>query len=274
MKKQLIVLSIAAMTSGAAFAVAGGAPVANQFSAGQPARAADVNANFQELADRIDSNNADIIDNVADIATNATDIAAINSDLPTLVSLLVNENLLTRTFEDQTPPIAGECDVRIDSFTFNTTAKTFEQNFKYKDSVGDAICNQYVYSWDYSSDLVSTGSTTVIYNRSAAGYTYGWNPGILLMKEKMREGETWASFSDNPNYGLRRYDKLTFLGYQSVTVPYGSFQGCVVMEQQVVIYNAGINDTYIQYFCDGPGLTRSINLTARKDFQLTGYTTQ
>jgi len=74
MKKQLVLFS--ALTLASSFTFAQGVP--NVFSAGQPARAADVNANFQSVVELIDATIADIATNEANIAANASAIAAID----------------------------------------------------------------------------------------------------------------------------------------------------------------------------------------------------
>lgn len=72
MKKQFFLFSVLTLASSLTFAQG----VPNVFTAGQPARAADVNANFQSVVDLIDATIADIATNEANIAANASAIAA------------------------------------------------------------------------------------------------------------------------------------------------------------------------------------------------------
>lgn len=314
MKNQFITLAILATTSGMAFAA--GSPVANQFSAGQPARAAEVNANFQELADRIDANNASIVDNVSDIATNATeidtnataiaantadistnasdvdtnatnisantaDIASINADLPGIKQLSVNENLLTRKFVNQTPAVAGECNVRNDALVFDTGAKTFEQTVTIENSSDDVDCDIYSYDWSYSSNLVVQDYQIDRYDGVNLDYAYSMSPGWTLLKDKMRVGESWGSFNTqtvSANGGAASttapiFTKQTFLGYQDVTVAAGSYSNCMMIQRER--WRSGALDRQDVYFyCGDHGLTRYVDLIKEDDWQLESYTTQ
>lgn len=281
MKKQLIVLSIAAMTSSVAFAVVGGAPVANQFSAGQPARAADVNENFQELANRIDTNNSDVVDNVADIATNATDIAAIDADLPSVKQMSIPETLLTRKFVNATPASAGVCNVRNDVFVFDTGAKTFELTNTFENSTDQVDCNVFIYDWDYNSDLVLHDFDITKYNGSTVDYAYSMSPGWTLLKDKMIVGESWGTYSartisvsgGSASATTPVFSKQTFLGYHDITVAAGAFTNCILIQRERWL--SGVNDdSSLYYYCSGPGLTRHVDLINQNDWQLESYTTQ
>jgi len=55
MKKFILLTGSLTLALGVSIAISAGAPVGNIFQGGQPAIAADVNANFQELADRLDA---------------------------------------------------------------------------------------------------------------------------------------------------------------------------------------------------------------------------
>lgn len=370
MKKQLIILSIAAMTSGAVFAA--GAPVANQFSAGQPARAAEVNANFQELADRteinttnistntsgistnatgiatnvsgistnaagvstnaagiatnatgitgntaeidvntadiasnatdiassttaidtntsgvatnaadISSNIAEIDTNIADISTNATDIAAIDADLPSVKNYLINENLLTATYINQTPVTQGQADLRVDTYVFDTGSKTFDLSIDIKNSNDQSVLFTFGYAMSYEGEMSYSSHTSAVVGGDV--YTYSHTPSRVIWKEKMRLGESWGEYSDTTrsvNGGApTAHDgsllKKTFLGYQDVSVTAGEFADCVVIQRESQGSN---NDSMlggeILFYCDGAGLVRQISLGGGSDWQLENYTTK
>jgi hypothetical protein len=98
--------------------------VPNDFQAGTPARAADVNANFDALENAINGHASDIADNAANIATNAAGIAANTAALsnPTAVRWLANGQV-------------------VGTFLHNNALLTFED---------------YEVRWEYSSGQIST----------------------------------------------------------------------------------------------------------------------
>ncbi len=252
MKTQAITLVLSFVVSGTAMAA--GAPVGNQFSSGQPARAADVNENFQELADRIDSS------------------------APT-VGYSVNENLTSRTFADITPASAGACDQRVDTFAFNAGANTFEQNVVIGNSSDTSVCEEYDFSWNYATDLLNTGYSISVSNGSNVNWVFGLSSGWLYLKAQMRVGESWASHNDRTisidggasTSILPEYYKMTLAGYKDISVTAGDFQNCLMID--AIRWSSGSSEHRIYFYCDGPGLTRYINLTNGNDWQLQSYST-
>ncbi len=299
MKKQLIVLPIAVMISGAVFAA--GAPVTNQFSAGQPAIAADVNANFQELADRIDGNNtniststtdissntAEINTNIADIAANSaniqantTSLSAMGVSIPNIKDIIVNQNLLTREFKNLDPTYSEIYDVRKDTFVFDTANKQFNHTIVFENATEQT--QSYIYEWDYNTDLVAGSSSMESMSGATSVTEYTYTPGYRILKDKVRVGESWGSYmkttSINTFDGVvgdeavtEGFAKYTIIGYQDVTVAAGEFKDCVLIEK--------LNPNRTLYFyCRGPGLTRVVSFDSDIktifDWQLQEYTTQ
>lgn len=85
MKKNLFRYSIvtaAILVAGTAF---GQTQVPNTFQSGQPALAADVNANFSALESAANQNASDVAANSADISTNAADIVALGTSTQTTI---------------------------------------------------------------------------------------------------------------------------------------------------------------------------------------------
>lgn len=263
MKLKTLIVSMSMIASTGVLAA--GVPVANQFSAGQAASASQVNANFQELADRID--------------LNTQDIATINGEIAPATTYLVNENLLTRTFVDQTPASAGTCDQRVDSFVVDTNAKTFDQTILIENTSDGTDCDQFLYVWDYNNDLVATDYSISRYNGSVVDYVYTLAPGWTILKNQLILGDSWASFNNrtiNVNGGgasatTSEYHKHTFVSIEDVTVAAGSFSDCLVVEDRRFLGTA--EEVRLSYYCSGPGLTRYVDLSNGRDWQLQSYTT-
>lgn len=263
MKKHTIVL-LAALSSGSVFAA--GIPVGSQFSAGQPARANDVNANFQELADRID-------DNIVGIEDIDADLAAVYEYAP-------NENLVSRTFINANPDVAGECDRWVDTFAFNTSEKTFVQSVTTENTSDSQDCTGYTFSMDYSEDVVVSDFQLVLSGGSVVDYDFSFSNEWVYLKPKIRIGDNWANFNLlsysnsggspilNGGNGFD-YRKRTFIGVEDVSVNAGNFEDCLVIEDFRNI--GGTESTIIYYHCAGPGLARRVELTAGIDWQLESY---
>ncbi len=289
MKKQLIVMSIAAMASGAVFAA--GAPVANQFSAGQPAIAAEVNENFQELANRTDINaigvennasniaangsaisvNADgvavnavgvsdntsgISDNASDIATNTASIAALGGEI-NLKDLAVNEDVLSKRFVNVT---SGS--YRIDALIYDAQAKTLSQDIQFTNGSGQTYQTE-KRAWEYGVGMVMKNylheSHQTDFEMSVV-----YTPGLLFLKEKAIVGESWWSIYDleitqvfegeSAVTTRQKGRKHTLIGLQDVSVPYGDFENCAVIEEKNANYA-------LYYYCEGVGLARHISFS-------------
>ena len=81
--------------------------VPNTFQSGQPAMAADVNANFSELESAANQNAADIATNAADVSSNASDIAAMGISTQTAI----DANSMSMTYQAAPSPVYGEKNV-------------------------------------------------------------------------------------------------------------------------------------------------------------------
>lgn len=68
------------------FVSAAGTPVTNQFSAGNPIIANDINADFQELADRNAATQASVTQNQSNISTLQSDVAALQGNISTITN--------------------------------------------------------------------------------------------------------------------------------------------------------------------------------------------
>lgn len=122
MNKKINLALVTALASQLTFAA--GAPVGNQFSSGQPARANEVNENFQELADRIDENTATSTTNAANVSTNAASISnnasSISSNSSNISSNAISINTNTTDISTNADSLA----INTDNITTNTSGIT------------------------------------------------------------------------------------------------------------------------------------------------------
>ena len=345
MKKQLV---IAMAVAGSSVVYAAGDPVANQFVAGQVAKAADVNANFQELADRIETNNSantandgeiatnasgvtsnaaaissntaeieinktaisalendtstneagvlknsddiatnadDIDTNITSIANNVTEIADIKTKVQNPLGLNINENLSTRRFLDKNPDNLNSCDERNDSFVFNTTEKTFEMSISYSNSTDKKGCYDFEYDWSYDGSLSHDGLSVTykgdyVATYGTSTYSYEFSSPENLLLGKFNVGQSWGDYYDRD---LRvdggdataidpKFSKKTAVGYQNITVPAGSYEDCLVVQNGG--WSGGEMNINTLYFYCNVGLARIVDLKNNRDWQLVSQTEQ
>ncbi|MFL0802883.1 MAG: hypothetical protein K6L81_04155 [Agarilytica sp.] len=330
-KTQLLPLLISISASSTLFAA--GAPVGTIFPEGSPVDPLGANANFQELADRVDDLDTsltldiesaftqldqDIIDLSSlldsyssalttefyqlqdDVLSESARIDAEvtrlngqiseneerdNSNLQSLnnritdaaptVKYTPNENLATRTFVDLNPESAGECDVRNDSFNFDTSEKTYVQDVTVNNSNDSLSCADVTYYWDYSDGIASS---FLISHTSSADIAITLSQPWQVVKGTTRIGESWGTYSartfsvdGNGSYPLSsEYHRMTLLGIEDIAVPAGSFSDCLVIEDQIRRDNTV--DTRLYYFCEAPGVVRIVGLDTGRDWQLQSFT--
>ncbi len=226
--------------------------------------------------------NAEVSRLTGQISTNEeqdnTNVQTLNSRIagaaPT-VDYSPNENLTTRTFIDVNPEIAGECDIRNDSFNFDTVEKTYAQDVTVSNTNDSAPCADVTYYWDYSDGIASS---FLVSHTDTADISISLSQPWQVVKGTTRIGESWGAYSErsfsvdgNGNYPLSaEYHRMTLLGLEDITVPAGSFSDCLVIEDQ--IRRDGTVDTRLYYFCDAPGVVRIIGLDTGRDWQLQSFT--
>ncbi len=183
-----------------------------------------------------------------------------------------NENLTTRTFINVAPLTPGVCDIRNDSFSFDTIEKTYAQDIIIDSSAYDITCADATYYWDYADGMSSsffitrsnTENTSVVLSRP-------WQ----VVKGTTRIGESWGTyanrtFSSEEFESDNIYHRMTLIGVEDVTVPAGTFTDCLLIEDESRVGTS--TETYLYYFCEAPGMVRRINLDNGNDWQLQSFT--
>ncbi len=229
---------------------------------------ARINAEVSRLNGQISENEAQDSTNFQILSTR------IDGAAPT-VDYRPNENLATRTFIDVNPEISGECDIRNDSFNFDTAEKTYAQDVTVNNANDNASCADVTYYWDYSDGIASS---FLVSHTDSADISISLSQPWQVVKGTTRIGESWGAYSErnfsvdgNGNYALSaEYHRMTLLGLEDITVPAGSFADCLVIEDQ--IRRDGTVDTRLYYFCEAPGVVRIVGLDTGRDWQLQSFT--
>ena len=92
----------------AGYSLADDLTIPNTFTAGTPARAADVNANFTAVEASVDDNAADIASNAADIAANAADVATNAAGVSSNATSVSSLDAVVADHETRLQQIEGE----------------------------------------------------------------------------------------------------------------------------------------------------------------------
>jgi hypothetical protein len=249
-----------------------------QFEAGQPAKAAEVNANFANVVERIDTTNTEVSDlsDRVDVLENAS--SSTDEGVWTFTAYTTLTGRTMTNVKDE-----SGCNRRVDQFVFDSQANTLAQtvDFQYADgSVCDSGWSQleYLYQLDRGGLYTDIVNGVIGDDENIAIYQSTLTPGWALLKSAMRVGESWGNLHDvSMSYNgitsvVQQLRQSTFIGYQDVTVPSGTYTNCaVVLGGTRVLGQENITDT-VSFFCPEVGLTRYIDMAAGADWQMTSVT--
>ena len=235
--------------------LAAGAPVANQFAGGQPASASQVNANFQELADRIDAIPGAAVYDYRDFGSTNT-VRTYNVKGSICGGFAVTEE---RSFT-RTPVSGGTQIVVVRKRMDSTPAICHWTSFTYLATPTDIRLlskNRY----DLAGTLTSTETM---------------NPPILIRTASMAKGSKFGSASvvtETPVSGpaVSPSDVVvntgTALGLEDVTVPAGSYTGCLKLNTSRQSGRNGAFDR-ISWYCAGAGEVKRLQVDPSGQFRI------
>lgn len=243
----IILLSVGILLPASVYAV--GPPVAHEFFNGTPADADHVNANFQELANRI----SDIPggDQAASFGYSGYGSSGVTSKTFT-VSGPQGQDFEIRTFER---PDANTTIVMQSRQFMGATNRI--RRLTYIKSADDV-------RWTKREDVDPIDGTTLL-------YTLTMSPGVVVRKNGMKIGQPWSTgtlvhvvdeFDEigggagiDPDYYSVTTDTRTVEAVEDVTVPAGTFQNCL----KITNNRAGNLGTHLRvsWYCpNGIGLVK------------------
>lgn len=241
------------------------------FTPGQPARAADVNANFTELENRIQTNTNNINTNTANITANATAIAAISAPATyDIRNYLPARDLTSATFSvsnsDPTSaityaylPNADYSELRInvtttpnDGYTappmssifYGITASAFTRKGRLNHNPGGA---------EISSAMVEPAEVIAGIPATAGA---SW---ITMTQTTTRDILTDTISSVSP--GIKT---ANLAGIEDVTVPYNggtTFTHCLKISTQDTGVDGIVSGGAMSWYCGGVGLVKRISVS-------------
>ena len=240
-------------------AFAAGPPVAHQFQSGQKAVASEVNANFQELADRISA------------IPGATTYAYQN---------YIGNNVTQKVFATSGTISCGNTETRNYSRTSVAGGTQIVETHIVED--GDGACSYRTFehlATTTSRDIVGwttrddTNPSTILSEVTLTSPI----PGLLSV---MPLGGSWGSSSDatsTPPGDPGMTEKNTLLGVENVTVPYGSFNGCLKIHTLRTSASNGLFSR-MSWYCPNVGLVKqmqhALNGSALLKRELSSMTTE
>lgn len=239
---KIILTSILAISFTSALVIAAGTPVSHIFKGGDPASASRVNANFQELADRI-----------ADAKT---------KDVYDFHNYIADSSIQSKEFN--TTGRCGDKDIR--TFSRSNVTDGIKVTIERKDTNLGVVCSHI--ERDY---LISTTNYQLLEARGydlsstlTGGETY--DEPISLMTSTMKMNSTYADVTTTTPVppqtppGSAYIHTYTLVGIEDVTVPYNSsttYTDCLKLH----ISRSYINHQ-IKWYCPTVGYVKTILFTA------------
>lgn len=249
MKKE-IVTSILAIGFTTALAIAAGPPVTYIFQGGDPASATQVNANFQELADRIaDAQTSDVYDFHGYIAA-----SSIQSKVFDTTGAICGDKE-TRTFTRS--DVAAGTNITEERIIRSSGSPCSHVEF---DELSSATEYQLLEIRSYDpATAVLVGTTTL-------------DKPVTRLSSTMKNNTSWADATTYtvtpPGTDTIRIEKNTLAGIEDVTVPYNggtTYTACLKIHRTTKLpstdlaNNTGHSESVI-WFCPGIGNTKSITI--------------
>jgi hypothetical protein len=276
MKKQLIFFTVFLTSS--AFTTVQGAEVTHSFNSGDPARASEVNQNFQDLADAIDANDTDIAD--------LKSLQSINYDYRDYVTA---SNITQKTFSvtagyDANSSVSdfGDCIATStiwnyrhgnDGGTPTTSLILIAQN-------SFETCTYVTRNFRSESDyLVFTGYTfhdPADTSSILDAYSFS-NGGLKLLSRAVQLGDTLgdAVIRTKEENGRAQITSNTYTAVrmENATVPYGSFTDCLVVQAEFRTESFRVTKS-LEWRCPGVGVVKRIRHGTYENgvYELTGMT--
>lgn len=238
MKYSQIYLVILITVGVAGFVIAAGAPVTHQFQGGDPASATQVNANFQELADRIDALPGSQIYDYSAYSGSAT----------------------SKTFAVTGTISCGDTEIRSFSRVDNLNGTTTVTMTRDRQS-SSVTCQHKTFEFLNSVTQKTLLSKANNNTSGVAQNTDTFNEGLLNLTSTMRVGVPFGSHSSITNDvngeagGV--IETVTLLGVEDVVVPLGSYTGCLKIHVVRTSNNNGMFNR-LSWRCPGVGEVKRV----------------
>lgn len=307
-KSAAMLLGIISVMTISHAANAEGPPVQHRFVSGLPALAAQVNANFQELSDRIQDNTDSIATNATNIANNTAAITAGTSAVTSLSATVAGHTTalaalaVPASYDYHNYSSAANVATQTYSITGNGLAAsgcTTETRATRRTVVG-AVTNIDVTRTRTNTAAATCGNHVLHFVSQADGYywkgidssdnngtllsTAVINEPVLLRAADMQIGRSFGGAGSTTTTTLSTgavvnstiTENSTVQGLEDVTVPYNggtTYNGCLRIHEHRAsgLGFGGVLDQ-VSWYCSGIGLTKRID-SAGNIWMLTNITT-
>jgi len=237
------------------------AAVPYSFKGGEPARAADVNANFTDLDGRVQTN-------TSNITKNTDAIAAIK--VPATYDIrdyLPATNVSSATFSISNNP------------TFNSVTQTYTPNADYSElrvdrvfayTSGSSVLSKFTVFFGVSAKAFSRNGG-ITYNADGSENSRGvHDPVRVLFARPASPGASWVTVSDTTTTDATTSQvtgvtseiiTANFAGVESVTVPYNggtTFQDCLKISEFESLSGGSVASGRTSWYCKNAGLVKRI----------------
>lgn len=249
MKKKILAV-ILGMTIGAT-ANAAGPTVPHSFQSGQKAVASEVNANFQNLADRIDDLSVRIDGLPGGTVLNLSDFSQADNITGKSFQISNNANGCTADNRTYTKNVVGDTTTIVETVVGTSaggaTPCSHVTNTLERNPTGLRVAKVDTRTPDGAT---LTDSVTFI-------------PAQLYLPAQLSKGSTWSgetvlTRSSGATVFLAQH---TLIGLENVTVPKGTFNNCLKTYRSSVA-GTGSSTARVEWRCPGMGLVKQIDTFA------------
>jgi len=278
-------LKISIISTGLLFA-ANVTAVPNTFTAGQPARAADVNANFTDVEQQITNNAGDIQTNANDIQINSGDITANANAVAAIATVpvfdyrnfLAEAGITSKTFV--TTGLCGATEVRTISRVANGANIDVTISRRRLDQDGVTTCQLREFSYvNTPTQRLLVANRGFSLPAESPGSTRTPVDPIVVGASSMSANSTIANgtqINDTPAGGAPVFigtlvDARVAVGLEDVSVPAGNFTGC--LKYSIIRQSTGFGQFQrVTWTCPGVGEVKRIQ-TNNQVWELTTIST-
>jgi len=255
MKRTLLSFAAAsavAMMTPSALQAATGDPVPHTFQSGTKAKAAEVNTNFQNLADRI-----------ANVAAQSG-VAAATYDfmdfLPKGDLVLLYDRLIPQVVSSGETPSYQEMSKSIEWLESGEHKQFIARYKKESDGNGEETVKQYRVDPMVGFGLEDKRIFGIYGDDSSyLKYSIEWSEPLPVLPAEIYTGQTFSAdgpcktkSSSGVSTGCYSLAKITVLGIETVDTPAGQFTGCLkVLEEQP-------HEMIIRWFAPGMGMIKKV----------------
>ncbi len=241
-------------------------------NAGEKATVEELNVAVQQLDLRIGQNTTGIETNAGNIDLNAEAIATINAALGALGTSYdyrdyVGPGNVNKVFSSKGPASCATTEIRRTTRTAGGDGSTDVEMIRERRDAGNSICQYDVFKFKETDQarVLLGKSRFEPFNTTQLRFTDVVAEPVPFLASSMRMGAAFGSGSETTrSYAFGPVEQgtmvitHTLVGLEDVTVPAGSYAGCLKINQTRASTHFGVGLAFTNWYCPGIGLTKRV----------------